>query len=1029
MFIGNAICVVNAKVLDSFPVPVEAGALFVSEIKNEARGDWETSGFQLNNIVNTSPPKQVAYALDFTAANSDTLSIHNRATSYTTINFWVKADTATEMLFGFKGIASNFNLTTNTITRVGGSGVTTIYVDDVETTTMSEGVWHHVRIVNSIGVLLGVDLAYYATGGIYGDVSIKDFIMSNDGLSTKELTTSQLRTYVQTSAVKGAFFMQEGIAEDGNLVLDYSPDRLNATVSCTSDLTVFAPIVGYLVNEDERNQYYDFDGINDSISFNDVAPTDVNNGYVEIRLTLPSLDNGDEVFLSGSSSLDNVSVRGNGTIKYNTLLDDDLIFSSIDLSYFDDNFHTIRFDVEGGTKTSLTIDGVLIEEKDLINAAMLGSILTIGGRSGVGYYKGKIRYVDFNNQRTVTGLVGDQFITFINGPNIINVLKVGSTDLFGNTIPAFVGTALPDAQILSGGGIDFQSTNSDAILFGNIGTIGYTSFWLNLDTTTEKILQWSGSINLEAMSGVLTLTGVSGTIKVNGVETTTITTDPSFVEIIANIDANDLEIGRIAAAYGDFVMNSLFSSVLETSTYLTPNDLINQTAVLIAPMCEGNISGAGKIVFDYSGNDNNAPTTGSSIASIVTNYGIQSDLHGLSNYKQFNGSSNAVYLGDLADLLTAEDWELTFNIVPFTLGSNSALLSGATSVYVLYINSGGRLQFRWGGSANNVNQAIFNNTTMVVGNRYDITLSWSQADQEVTATINGVPDVIALSAPVDWVSTQYNLGFRRATADFYFHGLILSYTHSIEGVLEHSYSGHDFEDLTNSVASEYFGTFSNSSLVLSNSPTAIIDVFNNPVQYSWGEGLLNKNEYSHEGVVLGGSIGDLNTAQFSIIGMFKSNDVIANQVIWSNRTAGDGFTIDLSSSKLRVTNEIGAVATSLIGDTTLLNDEWYVFSIQVENDGTANIYLGDLIDLLTSDVTEANIGLIGGATTFDKIGVLGDDSLPFNGYIAGAYKYDNILDADERLKIRNYLITKIGLNFFALLGIGYLQIGSTFIIS
>lgn len=168
-----------------------------------------------------------------------------------------------------------------------------------------------------------------------------------------------------------------------------------------------------------------------------------------------------------------------------------------------------------------------------------------------------------------------------------------------------------------GRALDFISGNSDNLSCGNTGTILRTiSFWINLDSTTEKILELKANVYVYVSGGTLTVSGFAGTVTfyVDGLKTTTIAAS-SWVNVVLTSDTNEdgsaFVVGRNGATYGDFIFDELriYSDVktpyeirqLSESRGLDPHDdRLRRGLVLDLRMSEG----TGTVVHDVSGYGN-----------------------------------------------------------------------------------------------------------------------------------------------------------------------------------------------------------------------------------------------------------------------------------------------------------------------------------------------------------------------------------------------------------------------------------------
>ena len=109
--------------------------------------------------------------------------------------------------------------------------------------------------------------------------------------------------------------------------------------------------------------------------------------------------------------------------------------------------------------------------------------------------------------------------------------------------------------------LDFDGTD-DYVDVGDLSVdIQTVSFWLNPDSTTEKIIDLDGTYTIEISSGAVDFTGTTTeTIYVDGISAATVASG-SWQHIVTTIpygiDANDVDIGRISASYFDGTIDDL----------------------------------------------------------------------------------------------------------------------------------------------------------------------------------------------------------------------------------------------------------------------------------------------------------------------------------------------------------------------------------------------------------------------------------------------------------------------------------------
>ncbi len=173
------------------------------------------------------------------------------------------------------------------------------------------------------------------------------------------------------------------------------------------------------------------------------------------------------------------------------------------------------------------------------------------------------------------------------GETTITTLKVEEVPQFS---PDTSGNS-NNATLYTGKALSFDGTgDSYYVDFGNTGVgLKTLAFWINLDSTTEKVLQVTSSQSVEVSSGTITLNGTwtGSTIYVDATSTSTIAASNWKRVVITTTSAitvNDLELGRIGSAYGDFILSDLqiFDSVWTqadvTFDYDNPQHLVTDNS-------------------------------------------------------------------------------------------------------------------------------------------------------------------------------------------------------------------------------------------------------------------------------------------------------------------------------------------------------------------------------------------------------------------------------------------------------------------
>jgi len=184
------------------------------------------------------------------------------------------------------------------------------------------------------------------------------------------------------------------------------------------------------------------------------------------------------------------------------------------------------------------------------------------------------------------------------------------------------------AKLFTGKALSFDGTgDSYYVDFGNTGVgLKTLAFWINLDSTTEKVLQLTSTQSVEVSSGTITLNGTwtGSTIYVDATATSTIA-DSNWKRVVITttsaITVNDLELGRIGSSYGDFILSDLqiFDSAWTqadvTFDYNNPQHLVtdNSDSSIALSNLKGywHLSeGDGAINYDSSGEGNDGTING-----------------------------------------------------------------------------------------------------------------------------------------------------------------------------------------------------------------------------------------------------------------------------------------------------------------------------------------------------------------------------------------------------------------------------------
>ena len=102
----------------------------------------------------------------------------------------------------------------------------------------------------------------------------------------------------------------------------------------------------------------------------------------------------------------------------------------------------------------------------------------------------------------------------------------------------------------TGDAYDFDGTD-DIITIGNVGTTAKTiSFWVNLDSTTESILEETDNVGVSVSTGTMSY-GSWDNCFIDGVDTDTITTGWHHILLTSttNVDISALRLGLVNTTY------------------------------------------------------------------------------------------------------------------------------------------------------------------------------------------------------------------------------------------------------------------------------------------------------------------------------------------------------------------------------------------------------------------------------------------------------------------------------------------------
>ena len=260
-----------------------------------------------------------------------------------------------------------------------------------------------------------------------------------------------------------------------------------------------------------------------------------------------------------------------------------------------------------------------------------------------------------------------------------------------------------NATLYTGKALSFDGVN-DYIDCGNIGvSLKTLAFWINLDSTTEKVLQVTSSQSVEVSSGTITLNGTwtGSTIYVDATATSTIIAS-SYKRVVITttsaITVDDLELGRIGSSYGDFILSDLeiydtpWTQADVTYDYNKPNHLVtdNPSTSIALSNLKGYFAlseGAGAIAYD----------SGTPLGSeAITNgdFSTDSDWSKGTSWTISGGSANCSFIStspnlDQTALTIDKFYKVTLEVSGMTQGTLSVRLGGASGNQIININSNG----------------------------------------------------------------------------------------------------------------------------------------------------------------------------------------------------------------------------------------------------------------------------------------------------------------------------------------------------
>jgi hypothetical protein len=723
------------------------GLLFGSLFENRSREEW-TGDQQYKNAIATYPPKTWSQGLSLDPVNTDYVQTPyslDGCTSYEILMYFDDLQDASQAIFGqLQSFNDGFEMI------MSGSGFGSILMEhngtqvNLDTQTFQgQPVWIHVYWDGSDltlsaydtqdGSLLGSETTpvtgTFDTGGktlqigrrlsaVLGTVAktYKDFYLRTndseavltgiiDGTIEDAVEYANADDNCRVYYPLADYDIVNGVVTAGKFTYDYSGNDNHGEIFGTTATPVYTVNCGYIVSEDNYNDYFDFDGVDDTLSsISGLTTGESNNAYLEIELVLESSPAAISRFCGQSTTnYAGQFTGGLGQVAFYTSTGNDLIWNA-GATYFDDNIHTIRYDIVDGVMTC-SIDGIdLGTPLGGPNSDMyLWDLTRIGF---ITFYSKPIYKIDYNGTVVyVNRTIEDSPYTATVGgtPEYVRIFNVGSNiDLFGGALREFTSTTADDAIGYTSGGLTAISANGDEALgraskFWDDGEPFTIGAWVETSLVSQKIFGGTGNHGLVLRSGAgiarLEASNVFYNFTVPAIELGT----PTFVslrknssnQLTLNVNGVDLEtIAGPAAIYqalsnsfgglfGNTTFNGTISDAFIYDTDLTEAQLLelynnpNQFVKLHrangawgAWNCNQRYGVSGHALHDITGNGNNLILTGSTI-SFVPNlyYGSQTATHGWTIYDHFTDNAGTVpYVeGDsyLSELESDQAWTIT----------------------------------------------------------------------------------------------------------------------------------------------------------------------------------------------------------------------------------------------------------------------------------------------------------------------------------------------------------------------------------
>ncbi len=549
----------------------------------------------------------------------------------------------------------------------------------------------------------------------------------------------------------------------------------------------------------------------------------------------------------------------------------------------------------------------------------------------------------------------------------------------------------PDAQMLTGGGIDFTAANSDYVsipsitLSGDFTICGWTYL---LSSGQNNFIANSSAVRSRlkidgADFGVWTQNPFNGDldspILVDGYHQITLSREGTefiiYIDGEANTtfthDATDFVVNAIANSNGAFVSSqasnyALFNSTLTpmqiSTLYNNPNDFIELSrsygADRIYPLTEG-IYEDESPVLEYSGNAKHGQflTSAAGAYDAALNnlpVGLQTGTYGSSFNYYMDGVDDNIAYGSTTLTTNGDYVEVKFY---HTTQTSKRILGSTDDAGYLFRTgtiTGNEFQFRVNFSS------LYTSTASLVQNAIN-TVRVTKNSSNYTITINGVVD--------GTLNTSNNYEFDQVGSEYI--GLYVSFNYN--GSIIAPYNNWGDKTINGSPTVRR---------ILPTSDTGTTDLFGNTTQYKWVEGILNFNGGFHGGLQIGNSTSSLDGSEISFFFFGKFIDDTGSRYIFDNRDTGDGVRIIASfDDYFDIGNETSSTFNTLQADNSLTDDAFYMSYFEIASDGTADIYYSTVGNDLTSDVTPTDIGTLGNGTEIPHIGIREGGATPWLSYM------------------------------------------------